>query len=341
MDKEKCDIAVLGATGLVGEALVRQLEERDFPVGELFALASERSLGRSVEFRGRELPVRDAADFDFSRVQLALFAAGAQVAGELAPRAVAAGCLVIDHSTRFRADAEVPLVIPAINAAALAGLRPGGIVASPGAASIALLAVLAPLHAAAGVQRVDLTLLNSASVDGRAAVEALAHETVELLNGREPRSRPAHPRQAFNCIPSGAGMDGGGSTAEERGMPAEVRRLLGADAPLLNVTEVRVPTFFGCSQVLHVRLRQALTAADARALLAASGGIHVQDQPETGRPPTVIGEAANQDTVYVGRIREDNDQGHGLNLWVVSDNVRAGAASNGVRIAGILVHEYL
>ncbi|MFT3904908.1 MAG: aspartate-semialdehyde dehydrogenase [Steroidobacteraceae bacterium] len=335
------NVAVLGATGLVGETLVKVLGERDFPVQELFALASNRSLGKSVEYRDDELPVLDAAEFDFSRVQVALFSAGSEVSAQYVPKAVAAGCVVIDNTAQFRYQDDVPLVIPEVNPEAIAGYRQRGLIANPNCSTIQMLVALKPIHAAVGIERINVATYQSVSGAGRAAVEELAHQTVELLSGRTVKPRVLSRQIAFNVIPHIDRFQDNGYTREELKMHWETQKILGDSNIRVNATAVRVPVFFGHSEAIHIETRRKISAAEARELLSQAPGVAVLDEHKAGGYPTAVGEAANHDTVYVGRIREDMSHERGLNLWVVSDNIRKGAATNSVQIAEILVRDYL
>lgn len=335
------DVAVLGATGLVGEAAVRGLGERNFPLGQVYALADDESLGREVEFKDGEVPVLDAAQFDFTRVRIVLSCAGSALAARFAPLATQAGCVVIDSSERFRRDLDVPLVIPEVNPDALAGYRQRNLIAIPDPATIQMLVALKPLYDAVGIERIDACTFEPASAQGREAIEELARQTVELLNGRPIKPRPKSAQRAFNAIPASGEWDASGSTQAELSLLHETRRILTDPDISVNATVVRVPVFFGQSMALHVATRERISASQARALLESAPGVAVFDDPADRRYPTAVTEAANHDTVYVGRIREDMSRERGLNLWVVSDNIRKGAATNSVQIAEALVRDSL
>jgi aspartate-semialdehyde dehydrogenase len=337
MDRELI-IAVVGATGLAGETMIGVLEERAFPLSQLHPLASDRSLGRGVTFRGRNLPVRELSGFDFSGCDLALFSAGAAVSREHAPRAAAAGCIVIDNTSEFRDRPEVPLVVPEVNPQALAAFGTSGIIANPSSATIQLVLVLKPLLDEAGLERVDVATYQSVSGAGRAAVEELARQSIAALSGKGlPEVRGAAGPIAFNCVPQIDDFEDNGYTREEMGIVRQTRKILGDRALRVNATAVRVPVFYGHSEVVHLDLRRPLSAARARELLSNAPGVTVLDEPRPGGCPTAATEAANRDTVYVGRIREDLAPDRGLNLWIVADNVRKGAATNTVQIAEALV----
>jgi aspartate-semialdehyde dehydrogenase len=337
MDKE-FRVAVVGATGLVGETMISVLEERGFPVAQLYALASERSVGRGASFRGRNIGVRELKGFDFSKCDFAFFSAGAAVSREYAPQAVAAGCLVIDNTSEFRYRDEVPLVVPEVNPEALAGIGTSGLIANPNCSTIQLVVALKPLHDAAHIERVDVATYQSVSGAGREALEELARQSIAALSGQgivEPES--GMQQLAFNCIPHIDEFQENGYTREEMKIVWETRKILAEPALRVNATAVRVPVFYGHSEAVHISTRMPLSAQQARELLRNAPGVTVLDEPRLGGYPTAATEAANRDTVYVGRIREDLAPDRGLNLWVVADNVRKGAATNSVQIAEALV----
>ena len=335
------NIAVLGATGLVGEALLSILEEREFPIGELFALASERSVGKSVKFRGRQLAAIDAATFDFSRAQIGLFSAGGEVSAKYAPLAAAAGCIVIDNTSQFRYQADIPLVVPEVNPGAIAHYRQHGIIANPNCSTIQMVVALKPIYDAVGIERINVATYQSVSGAGRKAVEELAEQTAQLLNGK-PLKRKVLSRQiAFNCVPHIDKFMDNGYTREEMKMHWETQKIFADPAIRVNATAVRVPVFFGHSEVVNIETVRKISAVEARALLKKAPGVKVVDEHQPGGYPTAVTEAANHDTVYVGRIRDDMSHERGLNLWIVADNIRKGAATNAVQIAEILVREYL
>ena len=335
-------VCVLGATGLVGETMIRVLEERDFPVAELLPLASNRSVGKRVEFRGRHVPVIDVEKFDWARAQIGLFSAGAEVSRQYAPQAAAAGCIVIDNTSEFRYDDEIPLVVPEVNAHAIARYRKRGIIANPNCSTIQMVVALKPIHDAVGIERINVATYQSVSGAGREAVDELAAQTVALMSGTEPaKPQVIAKRIAFNAVPQIDKFMDNGYTKEEMKMVWETRKILEDPAIRVNATAVRVPVFFGHSEAVHIETREKITADAARNLLRKAPGITVLDVREPGGYPTAATEAANQDTVYVGRIREDISHERGLNLWIVSDNIRKGAATNSVQIAEILVRELI
>jgi aspartate-semialdehyde dehydrogenase len=278
-------VAVIGATGLVGETLITVLEERDFPVSQLHALASDRSLGRSVSFRGRRYPVQELADFDFAHCDFALFCAGAQVSREYVPRAVAAGCLVIDNTSEFRYQEDVPLVVPEVNPHALAGLGTRGIVANPNCCTIQMVLVLKPLYDAAGIERIEVATYQSASGAGRAALEELARQSIDALSGKGVVADAGIGQIASNCVPRIDSFQDNGYTREEMKLVWETRKILGDAAIRVNATAVRVPVFYGHSEAVHIQTRRPLSADQARELLRKAPGVTVMDERRAGGIP--------------------------------------------------------
>jgi aspartate-semialdehyde dehydrogenase len=335
------DVAVVGATGAVGEAMIAILEERDFPVGKLYPLASARSVGKTVSFRGKSLPVLDLADFDFSLVEIGLFSAGASISAEFAPKAAAAGCVVIDNTSHFRRDEDIPLVVPEVNPHAIAGYVQRNIIANPNCSTIQMLVALKPIYDAVGIERINVATYQAVSGTGKEAIEELASQTARLLNG-QPVECEVYPKQiAFNVLPHIDTFQDNGYTREEMKMVWETQKIFEDDTILVNPTCVRVPVFFGHSEAVHIETREKLTATEARALLERAAGVVVIDERASGGYPTPVTESAGSDPVYVGRIRDDISHPRGLDLWVVSDNVRKGAALNSVQIAECLLKEYL
>ncbi|HUT40342.1 MAG TPA: aspartate-semialdehyde dehydrogenase [Gammaproteobacteria bacterium] len=337
----KFDVAVVGATGAVGETMLEILAQRDFPVNNVYPLASERSAGKRIPFKGKHLLVQDLASFDFSKVQIGLFSAGASLSEKYAPIAAQAGCVVIDNTSQFRYDDEIPLVVPEVNPHAIADYKRHGIIANPNCSTIQMLVALKPLHDAAGIERINVCTYQAVSGTGKEAIEELAKQTAELLNGREATAE-VYPRQiAFNVLPQIDVFQDNGYTKEEMKMVWETRKIMGDESIRVNPTAVRVPVFYGHSEAVHIETRKKLTAAQARELLQQAPGVVVLDERRNGGWPTAVTEAAGQDPVFVGRIREDISHPQGLDLWIVADNVRKGAALNSIQIAEILVREYL
>ena len=335
------DVAVVGATGAVGEVMMSILEERNFPVGTLYPLASQRSAGTKVQFRGKHITVQDLESFDFSKTQVGLFSPGASVSAVYAPKAVEAGCVVVDNTSQFRYDDDIPLVVPEVNPDKVADYKNRGIIANPNCSTIQLLVALKPIHDAVGIERLNVCTYQAVSGTGKPAIEELATQTANLLN-MKPVETSVYPKQiAFNAIPHCDVFLDNGYTKEEMKIVWETRKILGDDSIQVNPTSVRVPVFYGHSEAVHLETRDKLSAADARELLNRSAGIEVMDRHEDGGYPTAVTESAGTDAVYVGRIREDISHPRGLNMWVVSDNVRKGAALNSVQIAEILVKDHL
>ncbi len=338
---ENFDVAVVGATGVVGESMLEILAERKFPVGKVYALASERSVGKTVEFGNRELKVEDLAEFDFSKVQIGLFSAGASISAEYAPKAAAAGCAVIDNTSYFRYDDDIPLVVPEVNPDAIGDYRPRGIIANPNCSTIQMVVALKPIYDAVGIERINVCTYQAVSGAGRSAVEELVRQTTTLLNGRPLDIEGDAKQIAFNAIPHIDVFLDNRYTKEEMKMFWETRKILADNDILVNATAVRIPAFFGHSEAIHIETRDKISAAAVAELLAESPGIEVLDGTETGQYPTAVTESSGADPVFVGRIREDISHPRGIDLWVVADNIRKGAALNSVQIAEILAKNYL
>jgi aspartate-semialdehyde dehydrogenase len=335
------DVAVVGATGAVGEAMISILEERKFPVRNLYPLASARSAGKTIMFNGKSVKVTDLAEFDFSKAQIGLFSAGGSISEEFAPIAAAAGCVVIDNTSHFRLDEDIPLIVPEVNIGALAGYRARNIIANPNCSTIQMLVALKPIYDAVGIKRINVATYQAVSGTGKEAIEELAGQTASLLNGQEVVC-DVYPKQiAFNVLPHIDTFQENGYTREEMKMVWETRRIFEDSDIQVNPTCVRVPVFFGHSEAVHIETVDKITAQEARALLAKSPGITVVDDQVDGGYPTAVTDSAGVDGVFVGRIREDISHPNGLNMWIVADNVRKGAALNSVQIAESLVSTYL
>jgi aspartate-semialdehyde dehydrogenase len=341
MVARKFDVAVVGATGAVGEEMLKVLKQRHFPVGKVYAVASARSAGEFVDFGDEELQVHDLAGFDFSRVQIGLFSPGADVSKVYAPVAAAAGCVVIDNTSQFRYDADIPLIVPEVNPQALEQYRNRGIIANPNCSTIQMLVALKPLHDAAFIERINVATYQSVSGTGKPAIEELVRQSGQALNGRDIEVQ-VYPKQiAFNCLPHIDVFMENGYTKEEMKMVWETRKILGDESIMVNATAVRVPVFYGHSEAVHIETRKKIGADEARRLLKSAPGVEVLDERRDGGYPTAVTEAAHRDAVFVGRIREDISHPRGLNLWIVADNIRKGAALNSVQIAEMLVERYL
>ena len=337
----KFNVAVVGATGAVGETMLSILEERDFPVENLYPLASSRSAGKTIRFNGKNVTITDLAEFDFSKAHIALFSAGGSISAEYAPKAAEAGCVVIDNTSHFRRDPEIPLVVPEVNPDAIEGYKKHNIIANPNCSTIQMLVALKPLHDAATITRINVATYQAVSGAGKTAMEELASQTAALLNGKEAEVNEMPKQIAFNALPQIDVFQDNGYTKEEMKMVWETQKILGDDSIKVNPTAVRVPVFFGHSEAVHIETKDKLTAEKARKLLEKAPGVKVMDEREPGGYPTAVTEGANQDPVWVGRIREDISHERGLDLWVVADNVRKGAALNSVQIAEILVKKYM
>ena len=337
MSGRKFNVAIAGATGAVGQALLEILEERDFPVEQLFLLASERSEGKRLQFRGKSVAVRRLDQFDFSAAQIGLFSAGGALSAEFAPKAAAAGCVVIDNTSKFRFEDDVPLVVPEVNAHRISDFGNRNIIANPNCSTIQMVVALKPIYDAVGIERINVATYQAVSGAGAGGMRELAGQTAKLLNGKPIEAEVMPVQIAFNAVPHIDVFQDNGYTFEEMKMVRETRKLLEDDAIQVNPTCVRIPVFYGHSEAVHVETRAPITPEQARRLLKKAPGVQLRDERIPGGYPTAVGEAAGNDPVYVGRIRQDLSQPNGLNLWVVSDNVRKGAALNSVQIAEALL----
>jgi aspartate-semialdehyde dehydrogenase len=315
--------------------MIELLESRNFPVENLYPLGSDNSAGQVVYFNGKSRRVGNLAEFDFSQVQIALFSAGSEVAAEYAPQAVEAGCVVIDNSSCFRDSPEVPLIIPEVNPQRVH--EHCGIIANPNCSTIQMLVAVAPIYRAAGVRRINVATYQAVSGAGRKAVEELARQTALLLNAQDIDTQLFAKQMAFNVLPQIDSFDDNGYTREEMKMVNETRKIL-EDAEIgVNPTCVRVPVFFGHSEAVHVETRDQISALEVREMLQMAPGVEVIDETEAGGWATPVTDATGKDAVFVSRIREDVSSENGIDLWVVADNVRKGAALNAVQIAELLI----
>lgn len=337
----KFNVAVVGATGTVGETMLSILAERNFPVRSVYAVASSRSAGTRVEFKGESLRVQDLEAFDFKGVDIALFSPGAGVSKIYAPKAAAAGCIVIDNTSQFRYEKEVPLVVPEVNSHALAAYKNRGIIANPNCSTIQMVVALKPIYDEVGIDRINVCTYQSVSGTGKDGIEELATQAASLLNGKPIRSTVYPKPIAFNVLPHIDEFQESGYTKEEMKMVWETQKIMEDETIKVNPTAVRVPVFYGHSEAIHLETKERISAKRARELLNAAPGVTVVDERAAGGYPTAVTEGAGHDTVYVGRIREDISHARGLNVWVVSDNVRKGAALNSIQIAEILVKNYM
>jgi aspartate-semialdehyde dehydrogenase len=340
--KSSYKVAMVGATGAVGETVLAILAERDFPVSELVPLASERSAGGKVSFAGRDITVQLLDTYDFEGVDIAFFSAGGSVSREHAPRAAAAGAVVIDNTSEFRYQDDIPLVISEVNPHAIAQYTSRGIIANPNCSTMQMLVALAPIHRAAQIERINVATYQSVSGAGRSGMEELGRETAALLNFQSVEPGKKFPAQiAFNVIPHIDDFQPNGYTKEEMKLVWETRKILEDESIQVNPTAVRVPVFYGHSEAVHIETSEKITAEQARELLRQAPGVVLVDERKPGGYPTPVGEAAGADGDFVGRVREDISHDRGLDLWIVSDNIRKGAALNAVQIAELLIEDYL
>ena len=338
---EKYNVAIVGVTGAVGEQMLAILEQRKFPVDRIHALASARSVGKKVRYGDQEIAVQDLADFDFSDTQIGLFSPGAGISKVFAPKAVGQGCVVVDNTSQFRYDEDVPLVVPEVNPHQVARYTARGIVANPNCSTIQMVVALKPIHDAVGITRVNVATYQAVSGTGKDAIDELDQQTRKVISGK-PVTCDVYPKQiAFNALPHIDVFLDNGYTKEEMKMVWETQKIMEDDSILVNPTTVRIPVVNGHSEAIHLELKEPLSASQAKELLAGAPGIRVVDSHQDGGYPTAVTEGDGTDAVYVGRIREDISHPRGLNMWVVSDNLRKGAALNSVQIAENLVREYV
>ena len=331
--KAKVSVAIVGATGAVGEVLIELLGQRDFPVDQVFLLASERSAGKRLQFRGKSVRVELLDEFDFAQVQIGLFSAGGDISAEYAPKAAAAGCVVIDNTSQFRYDDDIPLIVPEVNRHRIVEYKHRNIIANPNCSTIQMVVALKPIYDAVGIERVNVATYQAVSGAGARAIRELAGQTANLLNAQPVKVDVLPTQIAFNAIPHIDQFQENGYTKEEMKLVWETRKIFEDDSIQVNPTCVRVPVFFGHSEALHIETGAPITVSEVRKLLRKAPGVVLRDGAQANGYPTAVGDAAGNDAVYVGRIRQDISHPRGINLWVVSDNVRKGAALNSVQIA--------
>jgi len=328
------NVAVVGATGVVGEEMIKTLEQRKFPVADFLPLASSRSTGKFVKFQGKEYDVEELKESSFTNIDIALFSAGASRSLEFAPHAVKAGAIVVDNSSAFRMDPQTPLVVPEVNPQAIA--RHKGIIANPNCSTIQMVVALKPLHDFARIKRVVVSTYQSVSGTGKKAIEELDMQTTDIFNMRDVEIN-VYPHQiAFNCLPQIDVFLDNGYTKEEMKMVNETRKIMEDDSIKVTATTVRVPVFYSHSESVNIEFERPISPDKAREILSKAPGVEVRDDPARSLYPLAI-HAAGKDPVYVGRIRADDTVPHGLNMWIVSDNIRKGAALNAVQIAERLI----
>ena len=341
MMSDKLNIAVVGATGAVGEAMLSILAENGFADCNIHALASEGSLGKTVEFGKRFIAVEVLDDFDFSEVDFALFSAGGGISLKYVPRASAAGCIVIDNTSAFRQDEDIPLVVPEINGDLLKDLDVGTIIANPNCSTIQMLVAIAPIHAVAGIDRINVATYQSVSGAGRKGMEELARQTMDRLSFKDAKPSVFAQPIAFNAIPVIDEMQDNDYTREEMKLQWETSKILRDDSIGVNATAVRVPVFYGHSEAVHLETTRDISMEDVRELLNKADGVELVDDTDPQKQVTAVTHAAGKDAVYVGRLRRDHSHARGINLWVVGDNVRKGAALNAVQILKTIVADKL
>ena len=335
MSPEKTvNVAIAGASGAVGEALIEILQERKFPVAELALLASTRSAGKRLQFNGKSVQIQRLDEFDFSNTQIGLFSAGGSVSAEYAPKAAAQGCVVVDNTSHFRNDDDIPLVVSDVNPECVADFASRNIIANPNCSTIQMVVALKPIHDAVGITRINVATYQAVSGAGTSGIEELADQTAKLLNGKpiEPGAMPA--QIAFNAIPQIDTFQDNGYTREEMKMAWETCKILQDDSIAVNATCVRIPVFYGHSEAVHIETREPISIEAARELLAKSPGLTLMGDHELATP---VEHGAGADPVFVSRLRKDISHPNGLNMWVVADNVRKGAALNSVQIAELLL----
>lgn len=338
---KKANIAIVGATGIVGEALLDILKTRKFPINELYLFGSENSDGQVIDFKRKSYTVGMVNEFDFTKANIAFFAAGSEISAEYAPKAAEAGCVVIDKSSHFRYEPDVPLVIPEVNPEKIADYVNRGIIASPNCSTIQLLVALKPIYDAVGITRVNVATYQAVSGTGKKAIAELIQQAGDMLNGRPAKMDIYSQPIAFNVLPKCDTFLSNGYTGEEMKLIVETQKIFEDENILVNPTAVRVPVIYGHSEAVHLETREHISAEAVKSLLEQAPGIVVVDDSEANEYPTPQAHASGDDAVFVGRIREDISHPNGLNLWVVSDNVRKGAALNAVQIAEILWQDYL
>ncbi|MBO9489032.1 aspartate-semialdehyde dehydrogenase [Endozoicomonas sp. G2_1] len=336
---QQFDVCVLGATGLVGKTIIEILEQRDFPINKLYPLASSRSAGGFIEFKGESIEVIDVDTFDWSLAQIGFFSAGGSVSAKYAPLAGDAGCIIIDNTSEFRYEPDIPLVVPEVNPQALADYRNRNIIANPNCSTIQMMVALKPIYDAVGIDRINVSTYQSVSGAGKEAMDELAKQCADLLSGKPVEPKAFSRQIAFNVIPQIDVFQDNGYTKEEMKMVWETKKILGDDSVLVNPTAVRVPVFFGHGEALHIETGAPISAEEVKDLLKQAPGLEVCEKDEDF--PTQIGEASGVDATFVGRIREDISHNQGINMWIVADNVRKGAATNSIQIAELLIKEYL
>ena len=338
---KKYNVAIVGATGAVGEVMLEMLSARGFPVKEVYVLASERSEGKKVMFGSKPLSVTNLASFDFKDADIGLFSAGGDISAEYAPKAAASNCIVIDNTSHFRYENDVPLIIPEVNSCKIKDYKNRNIIANPNCSTIQMLVALKPIYDAVGIKRITVSTYQAVSGSGSGAVNELAKQTAELLNGRKAECEVYPTQIAFNVLPHIDKFLDNGYTKEEMKMNWETVKIFGDEDIKVSATCVRVPVFYGHSEAIQIETSQHINEDEARELLRSANGVTIMDERRDGGYPTAVLEATGEDSVFVGRIRQDLSLSNGLSLWVVSDNLRKGAALNSVQIAEELIKNHI
>ncbi|MBW2172657.1 MAG: aspartate-semialdehyde dehydrogenase [Deltaproteobacteria bacterium] len=334
------NVAVAGATGAVGSQMLACLEERDFPVKNLKLLATARSAGQKLRFKGEEISVEELTETSFKGVDIGIFSAGGAASQKYAPSAAADGCVVVDNSAAWRMDPDVPLVVPEVNPQAMGEYTRKGIIANPNCSTIQMVVALAPIHREAGIKRIVVSTYQAVSGTGKKAIDELYNQTKAIIDSLEPEKKVYPHRIAFNCLPQIDVFLDNGYTKEEMKMVHETRKILEDDSMAITATTIRVPVFFSHSESINVETHQPISPDEVRTLLSEAPGVSVVDEPSKSQYPMPI-DAAGRDETFVGRIRADESVQNGINMWVVADNIRKGAATNAVQIAEILANDYL
>ena len=340
MSKKLWNVAVVGATGAVGTTMLTVLNERNFPIQNLYALASERSVGKTVAFGKKQIEVHNLDKFDFKDADIALFSAGGSISEKYVPRATDAGCVVVDNTSHYRYDDDIPLIVPEVNPEALSQYTKRKIIANPNCSTIQMLVALKPLHDCFEIERINVATYQSVSGTGTPAIEELLAQSREILEGKSPASTVYPQPIAFNILPQIDTFQDNGYTREEMKMVWETQKILSPDIKV-NPTTARVPVVYGHSEAVHIECAKEIDVDRARDVLKNAPGVTVIDEHKDGAYPTALVHGAGKDDVFVGRLRADISHPRGLDLWVVSDNLRKGAATNSVQIAELLIASYL
>ena len=338
---KKYNVAVVGATGAVGQTMIEILEQRNFPVENLYPLASSRSAGQRIKFHNKSIVVEELDSFDFSKAEIGLFSAGGSISKVYAPKAAAADCVVIDNTSEFRYDDDIPLVVPEVNLDAIAEYTKRGIIANPNCSTIQMLVALKPIYDNYGIERINVSTYQSVSGSGKEGIDELAGQTAKLLNGLEAEPKVYSQQIAFNVIPHIDVLQDNGFTKEEMKMVWETRKIFGDETIIVNPTAVRVPVFYGHSEAVHVVTKKPFELDSITDLLASADGVEVVHSNDEMIYASAVKDGTGSDPVYVSRIRRGLEDDNSLNLWVVSDNIRKGAALNSVQIAEKLIESYL